>query len=96
MNREIAVGDATGMRALAAPSALVASGVGVAFAVAIEHGQITRSYVQARASLVVGAIAIASAAALMTSAVAVAMRGLSDTRPEPAAAPRRRSPPAPG
>jgi membrane-associated phospholipid phosphatase len=93
VRREIAVGRATGVRSLLVPGALGAVGAGVAFALLATHWRVTPGDVQAHASLVLGAIAIAAVAALMASAAAVALSG---TDPGPTAVPRRRLPPAPG
>ena len=93
VSREIAIGRATRMRSLLVPGALGAVGAGVAFALLAAHWHVTPCYVQAHASLVLGAIAIAAVASLMASAATVALSG---TDPGPTAVPRRRLPPAPG
>ena len=93
VSREVAVAGAGGTRSLLAPGVLVAAGVGAAVALLAARGRLAPGYLQAHASLVLGAVAIAIVAALMASAVALAISG---TDPGPTAAPRRRLPPAPG
>jgi membrane-associated phospholipid phosphatase len=96
VRRESVAGAGRGMRALFAPGVLGAAGVALALAALAEHGRLTPGYLQAHAWLVLVAAAIAVVAALMATAVAVAMRPLSGSDRGPTTAPRRRLPPAPG
>jgi len=83
----IAVGGVIGPRTLVAWSMVVAVGCGLAVAALIEHRRLAATDVQEHASLIVGALAIASAAALMVLAVAVALRPFNGGSRDPTKAP---------
>jgi hypothetical protein len=83
----IAVGGVIGPRTLVAWSMVVAVGCGLAVAALIEHRRLAATDVQVHASLIVGALAIASVAALMVFAVAVALRPFNGGSRGPTTAP---------